>query len=385
MWHVNKKNMRTRLVILILCFSMRLICQTTFEKRFGNSFDDYGCNAIETKDGIILLGNSVKNGIVVIKTDKLGNTLWEKFYNNENRNIAAYIKETTKKDLLIVGFSGFSDANLIKLNQFGDTIFTQTYLTEANDLGSYVIEIEDNDFLIIGQTIQPKHSPFLIRTDKDGKAKMFKSNLINGNYDCKWIEKSSDNNFIVLFEAPQYAGPNHPGTNLLLAKINILGDTIWTCKIVNSWQFQANNFVTTNDNSLLICGTSINDQNIFSTFLVKVTMNGKLEWMKSFPETGNTDGKFICKTRDNAYVFVSETWRHVDSKAMDYKDLIITKVDTDGNIIWKNNIEAKGYIMGNSIQETSDNGFLIGGAINDNDDKHNQILLLKIDKFGKIK
>ena len=69
---------------------------------------------------------------------------------------------------------------------------------------------------------------------------------------------------------------------------------------------------------------------------------------------------------------------------MDYKDLVITKVDKEGKTIWRNTIEAKGVILANSIQETTDKGFIIGGTINDNDNRHNQFLMLKIDKNGKI-
>lgn len=377
--------MRLILWVFILGFSINGICQSTFEKRFGSTIDDNGCNAIETKDnGFILLGKNREDDIIVIKTDKQGQKLWEKKYCCTGQSRGMYIKEIANNDLLIVGSTDDPNAYLIKLNKNGDTIFTHSYMTKSSNCGSCALQIEDEGFLLVGQTTQPNRSSFFIKIDKNGREKMFKSELVSDSYDSKCIEKSNDGNFVILFEAPQFAGPNQPGTNLLLIKVNSLGDTLWKCKIVNSWYFQANNFVKTDDKGFLICGTSINKGNIFTSYLVKVSNKGIIEWMKNYPEIGNTDAKFICKTKDLCYVFISETWRHVESKAMDYKDLVITKVDKEGKTIWRNTIEAKGVILANSIQETTDKGFIIGGTINDNDNRHNQFLMLKIDMNGKI-
>lgn len=125
--------------------------------------------------------------------------------------------------------------------------------------------------------------------------------------------------------------------------------------------------------------------------LLLFTINGfgqmpNIEWQKSFSGAGNDYGLEIIQTADSGYAFVgtSDTAGHGNS------DMLITKIDAQGNQQWRKFYGGSDYDYGTSIKQTSDDGYIVAGFTHSNNG--NVVLnrgwsdawILKLNALGEI-
>lgn len=109
--------------------------------------------------------------------------------------------------------------------------------------------------------------------------------------------------------------------------------------------------------------------------LVYVPEEAMIDWISTF-HTRRTFGGFQ-ETFDHGYVIMGGTWD---------EEILLIKTNQYGKEIWHRVIGDDNYILGNHIQQTKDNGFIIVGAINYYDPPEindYDIYLIKTDPNGK--
>ena len=375
--------------IFILLFSFQAYSQSTFEKRFGGELPEYGHCAIQTNDeGSLIIGDN-SDDIYIVKTDKNGIKKWDKHYGGRNSDHAYDIKQTSDNGYIIVGSTDDFGKNestnvyILKLNSLGDTLWTKAYGTDFGDYGYSIIESFDKGFILTGMTYDfstGKQNLLILKTDKYGNQVWMKIYECKNSYVGKSLIPTNDGNYIILADKPEFGG-QIIDSHLRLFKINQLGDTLWTKVIKKGYSFQAGNIIQTKDNGYVISGTSIGDSSNkpYATDIYLVSLNSKGEtiWMKNYGTKDNDSGHHVIQTRDSNYVVVGDSYRKE-------RNIIIFKVKRDGNIIWSRTNESAGFKLPNSICETKDLGLLIGGTINNNNRNYDDMLLLKLDKFGNL-
>lgn len=387
--------------ILILLIPLQAFDQSTFEKIFGGELSDYGHCAIQTNDeGSIVIGDSFSfsNGsedIYIVKTDKYGIKVWDKHYGGLNSDHAYDVKQTSDDGYVVVGstddFGKKESTNvyILKLNSIGDTLWTKTYGTDFGDYGYSIIESIDKGFIITGMTYDfstGKQNLLILKTDKFGNQRWIKIYKCDNSYVGKSIIPTNDDNYIILSHKPEFGG-QIIDSHLRLFKINQLGDTLWTKVIKNGYSFQAGNIIQTKDNGYLVSGTSTGDSSekpgATDIYLVSLNSKGETLWVKYFGTKDHDFGRHVIQTKDLNYVVVGDSYRNENNKT--FTDLVIFKVKRDGSNIWSKDYKSKGYKIPSSVCETKDLGLLIGGTINQNGiTKQDDILLLKLDKFGNL-
>ncbi len=112
---------------------------------------------------------------------------------------------------------------------------------------------------------------------------------------------------------------------------------------------------TSNDGYIII-GTTTNKINTTDIILIKTDKFGNVEWQETYGDSLNEKGSSVVISQDNSYVF---TGTYTDKESN--KDVIISKIDNNGNLLWKNTIGSISNEEGFGIQETDDGGFIIVG------------------------
>ncbi len=135
-----------------------------WEKSYGGSGNDVGHEIISTKDlGFLIVGesDSFDGGIskaYIIKTDSLGNLIWQKTFPNGKREAAYSVVEVFDGGYVVCGWAiynlnfGGSDLFLYKLDSQGNMLWDKSYGGGVNDVGYSIIYTADNGFAVAGYT-----------------------------------------------------------------------------------------------------------------------------------------------------------------------------------------------------------------------------------------
>lgn len=137
--------------------------QKVFQKAFGNYNNEVGRSIVQLLDsGFVMAGYTNSNGFggydfFVAKTDKNGNTLWEKTYGGSDWDFAYSLEATNDGGFIIAGTTysfgrGNADGYVIKLNQNGIEEWSKTFGGLNDDEFKSVIQTSDGGYALTGYT-----------------------------------------------------------------------------------------------------------------------------------------------------------------------------------------------------------------------------------------
>ena len=177
------------------------------------------------------------------------------------------------------------------------------------------------------------------------------------------VQQTIDGGYIISGNTQSFgAGEN----DIYIIKTNINGNEEWN-KAFGGPNLDEGYYVQqTSDGGYIITGKV--DVNNF--YLLKIYGNGTKEWDKTFE--GHC-GYSVQQTIDGGYIIVgsSKFFRTL------WTDIYLLKTDRDGNEEWNNTFGGPSLDMGYSVQQTSDEGYIITGKADGSN-----IYILKTDKNG---
>ncbi len=131
----------------------------------------------QTMDGGFVCAGSINlaNGkeLYLVKTDTAGNFIWAKSYRDINaESTAAIIKQTVDSGYIIAGYStifssGNSNISLVKTDDVGNLIWNKDYDIMGNDVIKSVKQTNDGGYILSGYTNNGQDA-FLLKTDSSG-------------------------------------------------------------------------------------------------------------------------------------------------------------------------------------------------------------------------
>ncbi|MCH8903186.1 MAG: T9SS type A sorting domain-containing protein [Bacteroidetes bacterium] len=172
----------------------------------------------------------------LIKTDSLGNKLWQKNYGATGYNFANSIDFTGDGGFILGGETntmgaGQFDLCLYKTDGQGNLEWQKAYGGTGNDIEGYVINSYDGGYVLVGrkEISNPTVEGYIIKTDDTGKVEWERSFARGGNYEgFKKVRQLPDSSYIVGgFTIDYNTASLRP--RIWLAKIEPNnGDTLWT-------------------------------------------------------------------------------------------------------------------------------------------------------------
>ena len=134
-----------------------------WDSTYGGISYDIGNSVQQTSDGgYVITGNTRSSGaglndVYLIKTDSLGNTLWSTTYGGDSSDVGRSVAQTLDGGYIIAGETwsfdpGTSDVYVIKTDSLGNVLWDTTYGGSFNDFGYSVQQTSDSGYIIAGQT-----------------------------------------------------------------------------------------------------------------------------------------------------------------------------------------------------------------------------------------
>jgi hypothetical protein len=136
----------------------------------------------------------------------------------------------------------------------------------------------------------------------------------------------------------------------------------------------------TSDEGFLILGqTTSYGAGDWDIWLIKIDQNGEPLWNKTYGTPVLENGYYIILTTDGGYLIAGRTNYLRGSDV----DLLLIKIDRDGNLLWNRTYGGSGDEWMWEIEETSDGGYALAGRINSFGFGLNDYWLLKVDENGE--
>jgi hypothetical protein len=126
------------------------------------------------------------------------------------------------------------------------------------------------------------------------------------------IKQTPDGGYIVAGSTQSYDGDvsgNHGGYDCWVLKLSSEGDVEWTKTLGGSKSDNANSVDVTSDGSYVVAGsTESNDGDVSGNhgstdfWVVKLSSKGIIQWQKCFGGSGSENANSIQQTSDNGYI-----------------------------------------------------------------------------------
>ncbi|NQU35430.1 MAG: T9SS type A sorting domain-containing protein [Bacteroidetes bacterium] len=343
--------------------------ETIWTKTFGGNGYDRGYSVQQTSDGeYILTGYTSSYGagghdVWLIKTDASGDTLWTKTYGGNNGDNGESVKQTSDGGYIIIGdkdgYPSHSDVWLIKTNSDGDTLWTKIYGGNSDDAGKSVQQTSDGGYVLACYTESygAGYSDFwLIKTDANGDTLWTRTYGGNNSDGCKSVQQTSDGGYIVAGTTESYGSGE---MDAWLVKTDASGDTIWTKTFGGDSDDRGWSARQTSDGGYILTGgTASFGAGGEDVWLVKTDASGVIVWEKTFGGNGYDRGQSVEQTTDWGYIITG----YNKSINNGIEDIWLIKTNAAGDTVWTKTFGLFGG-KGQSVQQNSDGGYIITGGI----------------------
>ena len=158
-----------------------------------------------------------------------------------------------------------------------------------------------------------------------------------------------------------------------IAVRTLTGEIEWQKTFGGSNDEIARGIIETNDGGYAVIGYTnsvdgdITDKQIEENdfWVLKLDKNGNLEWQKTYGGTGDDKGRAIIQTNDGGYAITgpSKSSDGDGSNNEGQHDHWILKLDSQGAIQWEKSYGFSGHDHSQSIMQTDDGGYFIGGYL----------------------
>lgn len=369
--------MKSKIYICILLFHFvnTSQAQITFENTYGSSFFEEAKSVKQTPDGGYIIGgtnlvkvdvygieewtrphistyanttdnqgyiliNSNSPTITFTKVDSNGDALWQTNYSQGVwANHGKYIEQVDDGGYIVAGnYQSVTGSGmlLLKLDSLGNKIWQRTF-NEATSAafchGFSVEQTNDNGYIIAGYTFidyytQSNHKDvFIVKTDSLGNEQWRK--YFGGEMDDtgSYVKQDAMGNYFVAATSNSYGIGTE--SNMYLIKLNSVGDSLWTKTFGGELEDIAYGLWPTNDGGCILVGqsNSFNSED-FNGYIVKTDENGDTLWTKNYGQFGVEGLNSVQQTPDNGYIIGGFT----NSIGAGDFDMLLLKTDSQGNL-----------------------------------------------------
>lgn len=153
----------------------------------------------------------------------------------------------------------------------------------------------------------------------------------------------------------------------------------WAMLYRGSGDDWANSVQKTSDGGYIIAGyTQSFGEGLSDIWVLKLSFAGDIEWQHTYGGIQDEEAYSIQETIDGGYVVVGYT----ESFGLGNTDIWVLKLTQEGDIEWQRTFGGSGDEWANSVQQTSDGGYIIGGSSDSFGNGEVGFLVIKLNALG---
>lgn len=335
-------------------------------------------------------------------TDSFGqpDIQWQKCLGGTSVDFSYCINQTIDGGFIVAGLSnsndgnvsghhgttGYSDYWLVKLNNIGSIEWQKTLGGTLTDCAYSIHQTYDAGYIVSGYSysndgdVTGHHGDsttfdyWIIKVDSLGGVQ-WQQSFGGTNYDWGYsIQQTLDGGYIVAGASGSSDGDvigNHGSNDFWILKLNSLGAIQWQKSLGGSKNDNATSIQQTIDGGFIVSGfTDSNDGDVtglhdsLDFWVVKLDTVGDIMWEKCFGGFGNDLANSIQQTTDEGYIIVGQSDSHDGDLTMNHGgawDYWILKIDSAGTIEWQKSLGGSDWDAARAVTQTLDGGYIVSG------------------------
>jgi regulation of enolase protein 1 (concanavalin A-like superfamily) len=364
----------------------------SWEKTFGGTEEDEGNSVQQTTDGgYIITGatESFGNGdvdVYLIKTDGNGDLLWTKTFGGAEEDEGYSVQQTTDGGYIIAGCTrsfgnGYQSVYLIKTDDNGVEQWNQTFGGTDEQWGNSVQQTTDGGYIIIGGTESfgaGERDVYLIKTDGNGDSLWTKTFGGTEEDEGHSVQQTTDGGYIICGDIQSFGNGNE---DCYLIKTNDNGIEQWNQTFGGIVHDGGVAVQQTTDGGYVIAGYTYSFGNgDDDVYLIKTDDNGIEQWNQTFGGSDEDGAYFVQQTTDGGYVIAGYTYSFGNGD----EDVYLIKTDGNGVEQWTKTFGGSDADGGNTVQQTTDGGYVITGWTESFGNGDEDVYLIKTDGNGNV-
>jgi len=229
--------------------------------------------------------------------------------------------------------------------------WTRFYEKGENSRGYSVQQTTDGGYVVAGSTYLGATDVYLIKTDSLGDT------LWTGTYggsEGRSVQQTTDGGYIVA----GLAWSDSTGEDVYLIKTDSLGDTLWTRTYGDSTDDWGYSVQQTTDGGYIVAGCIISlNAGYAYVYLIKTDSLGDTLWTRTYGDTSSNGANSVQQTSDGGYIVAGFT----DSRGAGSLDFYLIKTDSLGDTLWTRTYGGTYVDLGYSVRQTTDGGYIVTG------------------------
>jgi len=374
-----------------LASSMPLNAQ--WAKTYGGSQYDSVAALIQLTDtgGYIVCGRTASFGagsydIWLLELSALGEVEWEKAYGGSDGDYPYSIQQTSDGGYILAGTtysfgSGSGDAWVLKVSSTGDVEWEKTYGGIDYDTARYLQTTSDGGYIVVGYTENwgaGGYDIWVLRLSSTGSI-VWQNTYGGFDDDLGWsIEQTSDGGYIVAGETFSFGDFSD---NAWILKLSSTGSIVWQ-KIYggSNTDWSSETHQTSDGGYIVVGGTYSFGAGDCDGWILKLNSAGTVQWQRAYGEFDYDYAYSIQQTSDDGYIVGGYTY----SFGAGVDDAWVIKIDSSGDIDWERTYGDILSDWGRGIQETGSGGYIGYGSTYSTGAGSSDFSILKLYADGDI-
>jgi hypothetical protein len=400
-------------VLLFLSFFSVAQAQTIeWDNAFGNDTNSELYDVQQTSDGGYILGGYTSTVITgespdditqnydywVIKLNAAGEKEWDKKYGGSGDDLMTEVYQTSDGGYILGGYSfsgvdgdktvanvGESDIWLIKIDATGKKEWDRAFGGWGFDIPTSLQQTSDGGYIIGSSYTFSEY--WVIKLDASGEKEWDRMYGGDSYEDLRSLQQTSDGGYIL-------GGFSHSGASGDKSEDNMGPVDFWVVKTdaagIKEWDRTYGGLASdllfslqqTSDGGYILGGHSNSEASGNKTgakvgdydyWVVKVDAMGVIEWDKVFGGTGEEHLRSLDQTSDGGYILGGGSGSNKSGDKSEDNlgycvendctpDYWVVKINEAGEKEWDETIGGDGHDLLMSLQQTSDEGYILGGT-----------------------
>jgi hypothetical protein len=291
-------------------------------------------------------------------------------------------------------YSSFGQVEPIEWEQsYGGSLLDEVGSIRQTSDGGYIIagETSSSDYDISSNN--GMHDFWLIKIDGNSTLSWEKTFGGTQMEKAHSVEQTFDGGYIIAGESSSSDGDvttNNGDRDFWIVKVNSTGNLIWQKSFGGSDWESAQSVQQTQDGGFIVAGESLSsdgdvtgNHGDMDCWVLKLDTAGNLIWQQSLGGNDWDSAESIQQTTDGGYIIAGSSESSDGDVTLNQgeKDYWIVKLDANGLIEWEQSYGGTEWDTSHSIQQTTDGGYIIAGE-SKSDDGHVENVASNHEKHG---